>query len=110
VHLKKEIAQIAGSRAITPIILPSEDRIRMTRLYEEVLTRLEEMAMITARTLKVNAGVGCTVTFNPLRETDELDFPAVQIIATPQGHGCYDYRDGACFRTIARSTDVEVQQ
>lgn len=85
-----------------PIILPSEDRIRMARLYEEVLTRLEEMAMITARTLRMNAGAGSTVKFNPLAEEGKVEFTSVEIVCTAQGCGCYDYREGACFETIAR--------
>ena len=84
-----------------PIILPSEDRIRMTRLYEEVLTRLEEMAMITARTLKMDAGADSTIKFNPLAEEDEVEFTAIEIVSTAQGRGCYDYREGACFGAIA---------
>jgi hypothetical protein len=79
------------------IVLSSEDRNRMTRLYEEVLTRLEEMAMITARTLKMDAGAGAEVLFEPLASEEALEFKAVEIVRTPQVSGCYDYGAGACF-------------
>jgi hypothetical protein len=110
VQLKDEMDRIVAPRAIASIILSSEDRIRMTRLYEEVLTRLEEMAMITARTLKMHASAASTVKFNPILEHREFDFAAVEIISTNQGQGCYDYREGACFRTIAPESELEVQQ
>ena len=84
------------------IILQSEDRNRLTRLYEEVVVRLEEMALITARTLRMDAGGRFVVKFNPLVEGDETELTAVEIISTPEGRGYYDYREGACFRTIVR--------
>jgi hypothetical protein len=88
-----------------PVILPFEDRIRMTRLYEEVLTRLEEMAMITARTLKMGAGASYAVKFNPVAAEDKAEFAAVELLSNPQGLGCYDYFRGACFGTLSRQTD-----
>jgi hypothetical protein len=69
----------------------------MTRLYEEVFTRLEEMAMITARALKLDARADLAVKFNPLAEHDKYEFAAVEIVSTPDCSGCYDYREGACF-------------
>jgi hypothetical protein len=93
-----------------PIILPSEDRIRMTRLYEEVLTRVEEMALITARTLRLDAGAGFTVKFNPVSESEDGGFVPVEIVRAPQGHGCYDYREGACFLANARRVDLSQEQ
>jgi hypothetical protein len=80
-----------------PIILPAEDRNRMSRLYEEVWIRLEEMAMITARTLKLNASRGSDVKFCPLAAGAEVRREAVELFRTTRGHGCYDYREGACF-------------
>lgn len=71
----------------------------MTRLYEEVFTRLEEMAMITVRALKLDARADFAVKFNPLAEQDEPEFAAVEIVSTTEGSGCYDYREGACFGT-----------
>ena len=89
------------------IILPFEDRIRMTRLYEEVLTRLEEMSMITARALKLNGQADFAVKFNPLSGQEAHEFAAVEIVATPGGSGCYDYREGVCFQTRTVKTQGE---
>lgn len=83
--------------------------MRMTRLYEEVVTRLEEMAMIAARALKLDAGAGSTIRFNPLAEDSEVEFGAVGILSTPHGEGCYDYREGVCFGTIARRIESKPQ-
>ena len=47
----------------------------MTRLYEEVVTRLEEMAMITVRALKMDAQMELAVKFNPLAEQREHTRP-----------------------------------
>ena len=69
----------------------------MTRLYEEVFTRLEEMAMITARALKLDARAASAVRFSPLTEQRDKEFAAVEIVATADCTGCYDYREGACF-------------
>jgi hypothetical protein len=69
----------------------------MTRLYEEVYTRLEEMAMITARALKLEARAELAVRFNPLAEQREHEFAAVEIVSAGNCKGCYDYREGACF-------------
>jgi hypothetical protein len=81
------------------VLLPADDRIRMTRLYEEVFTRLEEMAMITARAIKLEAGATCAVKFNPLTEHGDSEFATVEIVSTEEYRGCYDYRTGACFGT-----------
>jgi hypothetical protein len=81
----------------------------MTRLYEEVLTRLEEMAMITARALKMSAGAASTVCFHPLPEAGDGEFTAVEIISTSQVRGCYDYREGACFATNVWPVDLKVK-
>ena len=75
----------------------------MTRLYEEVFTRLEEMAMITARALKLDARADFAVKFNPLPEPVEHEFAVVEIVSTAQGSGCYDYREGACFGTRGKN-------
>lgn len=91
------------------IILPFDDRIRMTRLYEEVLTRLEEMSMITARVLKLNSQMDFAVKFNPLSAQEEHEFAAVEIVTTPGGSGCYDYREGVCFQTRTVKTQGECE-
>ena len=80
-----------------PVTLSFEDRNRMARLYEEVLVRLEEMSMITARTLKMNAGKHAEVHFCPIAPGAGVEFEAVELLRTEKGRGCYDYRLGACF-------------
>lgn len=74
------------------VILSADDRIRMVRLYEEVVTRLEEMAMITGRSLKIEAE-RAAVQFRPLNSGSM----AVEIINAGQHSACYDYREGICF-------------
>jgi hypothetical protein len=81
------------------VILPAEDRTRMSRLYEEVRIRLEEMAMITTRTLKIRAGHVLEIKFHPFASWGEVEFEAVELVRTPQGYGCYDYRQGSCFES-----------
>ena len=81
----------------------------MTRLYEEVFTRLEEMAMITTRALKFDARAALAVKFNPLPEQQEHEFAAVEIVSTAECSGCYDYRDGACFERETRQDSRRVQ-
>jgi hypothetical protein len=84
--------QLPGNK---PVILSSEDRHRMTRLYEEVRIRLDEMAMITARTLKICDGRSAEVKFCPLSSGVEVE--AVELLRNSHTRGCYDYRQGACF-------------
>jgi hypothetical protein len=79
------------------IVLPAEDRNRMARLYEEVHTRVEEMAMITARALKTKAGAASHVQFRPLASGPKGELPAVEVVHTASGCGCYDYSQGVCF-------------
>ena len=79
------------------IVLSAEDRNRMSRLYEEVRTRLEEMAMIATRTLKVAGDRKSEAQFlNPFREGDG-GLGAVAIVRTTRGFACYDYGQGSCF-------------
>lgn len=89
-----------------PVILPSEDRNRMARLFEEVQIRLEEMAMITARTLKINAGRGSQVRFCPYAPGAEINVEAVELIRTRHGRGCYDYSQGSCFELDGAGTEA----
>jgi hypothetical protein len=91
------MTQASTSLAQKTVILPAEDRNRMSRLYEEVRIRLEEMAMITSRTLKLNSGWRAEVRFLPLASGAEVEFEAVELVCTPQRCGCYDYRQGSCF-------------
>jgi hypothetical protein len=80
-----------------PILLDAEDRHRMARLYEEVLTRLDEMAMITARTLGMSLLVAGDVLFSPILPGEAEAFEGVELIRGPQGSGFYDYDHGSCF-------------
>ena len=75
-----------------PVILSSEDRNRMSRLYEEVRIRLEEMAIITTRTLKMNAGGRAEVKFCPGVPEVDFEAEAVELIRTL--HACFEL-DGA---------------
>lgn len=86
------------------VFLPTEDRNRMSRLYEEVWVRLDEMAMITARTLKLHASRPCEVRFCPVTPKAESECEAVELVRTSgSGWGCYDYRQGLCFDSEAGS-------
>ncbi len=69
----------------------------MVRLYEEVVTRLEEMALITTRTLKLNGRMDYAVLFNPLEAGSEPS--TVEIVSAEGRSGWYDYRAGACYQT-----------
>lgn len=91
------MSETAASTAKEMIFLSSEDRNRMTRLYEEVFTRLEEMAMITGRVLKIDSCFGAQIKFSLLEARQDVDFSPVEIISTPEIRGCYDYKEGACF-------------
>src|SRR5678816_1089192 len=81
------------------VLLSAEDRNRMSRLYEEVRIRLEEMAMITARTLKMNAGRSSEVIFRSFAPTAQVEFEPVELVRTSERRGFYDYRQGICFET-----------
>jgi hypothetical protein len=78
--------------AIDPVILPIEDRNRMARLFEEVQTRLEEMAMITARTLRMNVDRCSQITFRPYASGTDSEREAVELIRTPHHRGGYERR------------------
>jgi len=69
----------------------------MTRLYEEVLTRLEEMALITRRTLRMKPGTCEEVKFLPVFVPEQTGFAPVEIVSTLEGRGYYDYVEGGCF-------------
>jgi hypothetical protein len=80
------------------VLLHAEDRHRMTRLYEEVLTRLEEMAMITARNLCLNSGAVSGVCFSPLDTPEDGESNAIELVRGAAASGCYDYSRGVCFQ------------
>jgi hypothetical protein len=68
----------------------------MCRLYEEVRTRLEEMAMITTRTLKLNTSRGSEVRFCSTRAEGEANLELIELVRTSRESGYYDYFQGAC--------------
>ena len=82
-----------------PVFLASEDRNRMSRLYEEVWIRLEEMAMIMSRALKMEIGREREIRFCPFASEQKLEFEAVELVRTPRARGWYDYRRGLCFES-----------
>jgi hypothetical protein len=82
--------------------LQSEDRARMQRLSEEVRGRLEEMALITTRTLGVDKKDGARVQFLPVQlRPDESGNGTVLQVLSPadEGFECVCYKDppGICF-------------
>jgi hypothetical protein len=85
------------------VLLHAEDRHRMTRLYEEVLTRLEEMAMIASRTLGIDFGEVTEVVFTHLASGNPWEFQPVEILRGPNISGCYDYGHGVCFEQDSRA-------
>ncbi len=89
------------------VLLDAEDRHRMTRLYEEVLTRLEEMAMITSRNLGLNPGAASDVLFRPLAPGNLDQFNAVEVVRGSNVSGCYDYGQGICFEYNPRQGSPE---
>jgi hypothetical protein len=83
---------------MTGVELSTEDRQRMRRLTEEVRGRLEEMALITARTLGVPLSPDAVRKFVPVAaEADRPHVVHVEIIDNPDGtHGCYtEFEDGS---------------
>lgn len=84
--------------------LKSEDQERMQRLSEEVRGRLEEMALITARTLGTDKEKGARVQFLPvgLRPdgSENGDGVVLQVLSpADEGFECVCYKDppGICF-------------
>jgi hypothetical protein len=82
----------------------------MARLYEEVRIRLEEMAMITARNLKLKSGWDTEVYFVPFTPDTGAGFEAVELIHTRIGCGCYDYRQGECFEFAGAGAEERLEQ
>jgi hypothetical protein len=80
------------------VLLHAEDRQRMARLYEEVLIRLEEMAMITARNLGLNSGSASEVRFSPVCAAVSGEGSAVELVRDVFASACYDYSRGVCFQ------------
>lgn len=80
-----------------PVKLADDDKHRMARLYEEIEGRLEEMALIASRTVGLAIGKDAVTQFQ--REATEGEGPGgvdIEIVCTPEGCICYDYREGTC--------------
>ena len=81
------MSEAHGTTTPTRYPLSKEDSYRVSRLYEEIQGRLEEMALIGAR-----AG-GFTLTpemvrkFDPHRSALEADATYVEIVCPPEGLG-----------------------
>ncbi len=88
------------------VFLPAEDRNRMSRLYEEVWIRLEEMAMIMSRTLKIKASRETEIRFCPFAPDGKFGYEAVELVRSPQGCGWYDYRRGLCFESEGADSEA----
>jgi hypothetical protein len=84
--------------------LSSGDRHRMTKLFEEVSGRLEEMSLIVGRNLGLDLK-SKTLKFSPAaqparksgRAARAVEFKGITIACTPTGCGCYDNDEGFCF-------------
>lgn len=80
--------------------LRTEDRERMQRLSEEVRGRLQEMALITARTLDLELAGDSVVKFLPIKAeaagAGTSGGTYIEIICTPAGCGCYVDPPGIC--------------
>jgi hypothetical protein len=79
----------------------------MIRLYEEVRTRLEEMAMITGRTLGLDPEAVLDVRFSRLTARGSGESNAVELIRGVMTSGCYDYNRGVCFHQESLSAIEE---
>ncbi len=81
--------------------LSADDRQRMQRLSEEIRARLEEMAMIFSRTMKIDLGKDAVLKFKPepVATADPHARPLqhIEIICAPDGTcGCYVDPPGIC--------------
>ncbi|MDN7671326.1 hypothetical protein QZM22_02015 [Burkholderia oklahomensis] len=88
--------------------LSDEDRARMEKLYEEVSGRLREMALITARNLRLSTTKKMDVLFfppntahksgsKPVEAAKPIVFEGTEIICSSSGCGCYDFDAGVCY-------------
>ncbi len=91
--------------------LSGEDRVRMTRLYEEVASRLEEMGFIVGRKLQMDLS-SKVVKFSPAPRSAKGGpgakggakakrkvrvMKGTTIVCTSKGCGCYDNDTGICY-------------
>jgi hypothetical protein len=85
--------------------LSSEDSVRMRRLYEEVVGRLEEMSLIIARTLGKSPRDRARIVFNyqltsseHVRPPRELRLKGTELIVYDDGScACHDYDEEMCY-------------
>jgi hypothetical protein len=88
--------------------LSEEDRARMARLYEEVSGRLEEMALIVARTLGKTSEGYTEVAFKRRKRLSDTRGQGSERRAQAEeqtevihfdgcGWGCYDHGQGICY-------------
>ncbi|WP_309680740.1 hypothetical protein [Polaromonas sp.] len=74
--------------------LKPDDAARMVRLAEEVRARIEEMAMIFARTVGVPLTSDMVRKFCPSEAMMRWPQPDIEIVCTSDGKcGCFDYRE-----------------
>lgn len=85
------------------IPLSAEDRARMARLYEEVTGRVEEMALIVARTLGEDSQDHLEIAFVrrfvalSAQQAAASRFKGVEVIHFAGcGWGCYNHDAGTC--------------
>lgn len=78
-----------------PVTLTDEDRVRMQRLFEEVVGRLQAMSLIMNRlgatdSSRAKAGLRVKLNVTPGSMTGRL------CVTDVYGCGCYDYDQGVC--------------
>ncbi len=95
---------MAYQQNFASVHLSTEDRARMTRLYEEVSGRREEMALITSRSLGLGSS-DLQLAFKSLQKTAKQTTSGVTtemkgitiVCSASNGCGCYDNDNGICF-------------
>jgi hypothetical protein len=90
-----------GARKGKLVKLSPEDRVRMTRLYEEMLSRLREMNLIVSRNLNKPMPTSTEDLETALSSSGGggPSFPRVE--GRPNTYkvdgGCYDFDQGLCY-------------
>jgi|GEM_PF-5296638 len=85
------------------VALAPEDGVRMRRLSEEISVRIQEMALIFARTVDLKLGPEVALKFAP-RQAAQAHLPPgppvdvdIEIFDLPDGTSCcYDYINQVC--------------
>lgn len=86
---------IAEQEQLESVSLSPEDQVRMSRLNEEIQSRLMEMTLITARTLGQPAPDKPWISVLPNSRETETSISAELVVN--QIRGCYDYEKGICY-------------